>query len=76
MESDGRYYWRRATEERAAASRALTPEARLRHIQLADVFTRRMRRSVGAQFPYPVPEADPANVERLIARVRSHGTGR
>lgn len=39
MESDHRYYVRRASEERRAANRAITPEARTRHQELADLFT-------------------------------------
>jgi hypothetical protein len=43
MESDHRYYWRRAAEEIAAASRAITPAARQRHQQLALTYVRRLR---------------------------------
>jgi hypothetical protein len=43
MESDQRYYWRRAAEEIAAASRAVTPAARLRHQELAETYVRRLR---------------------------------
>jgi len=38
MESDQRYYSRRADEERRRALRALTPEARERHKELAALF--------------------------------------
>lgn len=38
MESDQRYYARRAAEERQAARRALTPAARDRHAELAAIF--------------------------------------
>jgi hypothetical protein len=38
MESDQRYYSRRADEERRRALHALTPEARERHRELAALF--------------------------------------
>ena len=38
MESNQRYYQRRAVEELRAASRAITPEARERRRALADMF--------------------------------------
>ena len=38
MESDHRYYSRRADEERRRALHALTPEARERHKELANLF--------------------------------------
>jgi hypothetical protein len=38
MESDVRYYSRRADEERRRALHALTPEARERHKELASLF--------------------------------------
>lgn len=38
MESDFRYYSRRAAEERTRAARAITAEARLRHDELAMLF--------------------------------------
>ncbi|MFN3944166.1 MAG: hypothetical protein ACK4K7_04470 [Allosphingosinicella sp.] len=38
MESDHRYYVRRAAEERRAAMRAVTPAARDRHQELAALF--------------------------------------
>jgi hypothetical protein len=38
MESNGRYYQRRAVEELRAADRAVTPEARERRRALADMF--------------------------------------
>jgi hypothetical protein len=39
MESDFRYYSRRAAEERRAAARAITAEARERHRELALLFS-------------------------------------
>jgi hypothetical protein len=38
MESDHRYYSRRAAEERRRAARAVTAEARERHHELASLF--------------------------------------
>ena len=38
MESDQRYYARRAAEEQRRARHAITPEARERHLELADLF--------------------------------------
>ena len=42
MESDERFYRRRAAEELAAASRAVTDEARNRRVQLAHAFLERL----------------------------------
>ena len=42
MESDLRYYARRAIAETVAARRALTPEARERRLQLAEMFNQRI----------------------------------
>lgn len=41
MESDGRYYARRAAEEAGRAARALSPEAKAWHQQLAQSFAER-----------------------------------
>jgi hypothetical protein len=41
MESNLRYYLRRAAEERTAAKRAVTPQARDWHTQLAQDFAAR-----------------------------------
>lgn len=38
MESDFRYYSRRAAEEMGRAARAVTPEAKHRHHELASLF--------------------------------------
>ena len=43
MESDERFYRRRAAEELAAASRAVTDAARDRRVQLANIFLERLR---------------------------------
>ena len=42
MESDIRYYRRRACEEMGAASRAVTEAARTRRLQLVDLYVRRL----------------------------------
>ena len=41
MESNERYYARRAVEELRAASRAITPEARARRHALAEMFSQK-----------------------------------
>jgi hypothetical protein len=41
MESNERYWARRAVEEQRAAARAVTPEARARRRALADAFARK-----------------------------------
>lgn len=41
MESNQRYYRRRAVEERQAAQRAMTEQARAWHAKLAEDFARR-----------------------------------
>jgi hypothetical protein len=41
MESNQRYYQRRAVEELRAAARAVTPEARARRHALADMFAQK-----------------------------------
>jgi hypothetical protein len=45
MESDARFYRRRANEELAAAGRAVTEAARERRMQLAGVFLQRLKAS-------------------------------
>lgn len=45
MESDQRYYRRRAFEERMAAQRAITEQARAWHAKLAEDFARRAESS-------------------------------
>jgi hypothetical protein len=44
MESNQRYYRRRAIEEHRAAARAVTPEARARRRALAEEFEEKARR--------------------------------
>jgi hypothetical protein len=45
MEPDERFYRRRAAEELAAASRAVTNAARERRVQLAQIFLDRLKES-------------------------------
>jgi hypothetical protein len=49
MESDARFYRRRASEEMAAASRAVTAAARERRMTLAGVFLDRLKTLENAQ---------------------------
>ena len=42
MESDARFYRRRACEEMSAASRAVTDAARERRLQLVDLYLQRL----------------------------------
>lgn len=47
MESDYRYYCRRAAEEHRRAARAITPEARERHHELASLFASKAAQNAG-----------------------------
>ena len=49
MESNQRYWARRAVEEQRAAARALTAEARARHRTLAEAFETKARLSLGGR---------------------------
>ena len=49
MESDFRYYSRRAAEEEGRAARAVTAEARERHHELANLFAARAAQHVRGQ---------------------------
>jgi len=51
MESNERYYRRRAVEERMAAQRAITEQARAWHAKLAAEFAERADLSTGALSP-------------------------
>lgn len=64
MESDIRYYRRRACEEMAAASRAVTEAARDRRLQLVDLFVEHLR---ALDAPSPFDEGD-------IARAVNNGS--
>ena len=65
MESDARFYRRRATEELAAASRAVTAEARDRRLQLAEVFLARLEGSSAMLFEWD-NDAGPAARSRPV----------
>jgi hypothetical protein len=49
MESDFRYYSRRAAEEQGRAARAVTPEAKARHHELANLFAARAAEGMQGQ---------------------------
>ena len=51
METDIRYYRRRACEEMSAASRAVTPQARERRLQLVSVYLNRLK-ALNAPSPF------------------------
>ena len=51
MESDARFFQRRAQEELAAARRAVTAAARDRRMQLADIFFRRFEAAKALKRP-------------------------
>jgi hypothetical protein len=53
MESDARYYRRRAIEERMAAQRAVTEAARVWHAKLAHDFAQRAACSGTSPAPEP-----------------------
>jgi hypothetical protein len=65
VESDARFYRRRATEELAAASRAVTAEARDRRLQLAETFLARLEGSSGMLFEWD-NDAGPAARHRPV----------
>ena len=52
MESNARYWWRRARQELDAASRAVTPAATERHMELAETYLQRLR-ELGDRSPIP-----------------------
>lgn len=57
VESDIRYYRRRACEEMAAATRAVTEAARDRRLQLVDLYVERLK-SLEAPSPFDEGRAD------------------
>ncbi|HUE80435.1 MAG TPA: hypothetical protein VMN38_12525 [Sphingomicrobium sp.] len=59
MESDIRYFRRRAHEELGAASRAVTEAARQRRLQLVDLYVRRLN-ALEAPAPFSEREFDRA----------------
>lgn len=78
MDSDPRYYWRRACEEMAAASRAVTPAARARHVQLLRMFVDRLK-AINAPSPFTDSElaqsvsagGEPAADSQIFGRERA-----
>jgi len=60
MESDARYYRRRACEELSAADRAVTPAARDRRLQLVGLYLDRLRE---------MDEPSPVNERELMRRL-------
>jgi hypothetical protein len=60
MESDTRYYRRRAVEELAAADRAVTSAARERRLQLVELYLDRLRE---------LDEPSPFNERELVRRL-------
>ena len=63
MESDIRFYRRRACEEMAGASRAVTEAARKRRLQLVDVFVEHLR-ALDAPSPFDEQELARAATDR------------
>ena len=57
VESDIRFYRRRACEEMAAATRAVTEAARDRRLQLVDVYVEHLK---ALDVPSPFDESEPA----------------
>ena len=62
LNSDHRFYWRRAAAEFQAAARAVTPAARERRNELAETYVRRLR-DAGIAFRF-----DQSPVEADLAR--------
>ncbi|MGH6705526.1 MAG: hypothetical protein ACREB1_01820 [Sphingomicrobium sp.] len=63
VESDIRYYRRRACEEMAAATRAVTPAARDRRLQLVDIYLVHLK-ALDAPSPFEESEVAPGNQRR------------
>ena len=61
MESDIRYYRRRAHEEMAAASRAVTDAARVRRLQLVETYVEHLK---AMKAPSPFSDQDMAQARR------------
>jgi hypothetical protein len=55
MESDQRYYWRRASEELHAAARAVTPAAKIRRRQLAALYVDKLKELAAHRVPPSAP---------------------
>jgi hypothetical protein len=67
VESDVRYYRRRACEEMGAARRAVTPAARERRMQLVDLYLQRL---AALKEPNPFDEQDFAKASGLPAAAK------
>jgi len=61
VESDIRYYRRRAHEEMAAASRAVTDAARVRRLQLVETYVEHLK---AMKAPSPFSDQDMAQARR------------
>jgi hypothetical protein len=72
LEPDARFYRRRASEELAAAQRAVTPEARDRRIQLARSFLSRLKSDEAKLMLFEWGVAD--NVTDIRSRPRRQST--
>lgn len=72
MESDARFYRRRANEELAAAQRAITSAARDRRMQLAGIFLERLKASEARTLIIESGITDPSVFEWAEKRVREH----
>lgn len=69
VESDVRYYRRRACEEMGAARRAVTPAARERRLQLVDLYVQRL---AALKEPNPFDEQDFAKACGLPRAAKDH----
>ena len=63
MESDIRFYRRRACEEMAAASRAVTESARQRRLQLVETYLEHLK---ALKAPSPFSELEMAQAHRSV----------
>jgi hypothetical protein len=70
VESDVRYYRRRACEEMGAARRAVTESARERRLQLVDLYLQRL---AALNEPTPFDEHDLAWTNRLPPGAKAKG---
>jgi hypothetical protein len=57
MDTDSRYFWRRATEELSAARRSVTPAARERHQHFVKLYLGRLAQ-LGAPMPFGLKEVE------------------
>jgi hypothetical protein len=69
VESDIRFYRRRACEEMAAASRAVTEAARLRRLQLVETYIQHLRQ---LKAPSPFSEAEMSQAHRTAGAYCHH----